>query len=617
MKQRMLIAAVVFSCFCSTVVLGQNKKEIPLAKESDKKSSPLCLHDCGSNSEKAFDVNNKTYTGETIRGPRTVVAFDLNPLRYTYKWQSNVTYSAAPDLWSKLTGLAAPQSSPQPAAPSSNPPKPSSSQTGHADRAAVQVPGAAKAMVKKGQPPISQASKDLAKKAQAAIDAAALAVENVNEQIMGVDQNLKDSISANFKNVTSQVVLASAAVKNVLDAGQELVSFLNNTGASSLGNDIQNELSNSADFKFMSGVNAQWPDLGTVTNLHDAVDSTKAILSTKKSAFDAAQPSLLAALSVSQRDLETAYDNLKQQDVLLNGTSSSDAELTLVNESIADLQERMNEVDLAKRNLQSASETLSWAISESTAMQASLSDLDSSSDKYKSFQTGQVTLVQWKHQMAQLKSQLDAYKADKANNSNPLVTSFSAGCDYTFATTKQAAIKLTQVDNLPDKTAKPPADVISLTMECASPFALSAGVAFNTIPNNQFAIQPVATPQGSTTTVNEFVQTSNSRFHPAPIAMVSARLCEPNETVSFHLSLGVAGNFNSQANGGSTASFLIGPSIALFRTMYFTPGWYIGTKTTLGSGFRVSDPVPPTVTTPPVNSSYTSGFGLAITFTKP
>ena len=367
----------------------------------------------------------------------------------------------------------------------------------------------------------------------------------------------------------------------------------------------------------MTGVNAQWPDLGTIVNLQNSIDSRKALLTAKKSAFDAAQPTLLAGLSVAQKDLEVAYDNLKQQAVVLNAGSASDAEIQLVNTSIADLQERMTEVALAKQTMQLASETLTWAISESSAMETSLSSLDSSSDKYKSFQTGQATLVQWFHYMTQLKAQLEAYNADKTHNKNPLVTSFSAGCDYTFATTKRAAIKLTQVDNLPDKSATPPADIISLTMECASPFAVSAGVVFSTIPNNQFAIQPVATSPGSTTTVNEFVQTSNSNFHPAPIGMVSARLCEPNETVSIHLSLGIAGNFNSQANGGSSASFLIGPSIALFRTMYFTPGWYIGTKASLGSGFHVGDPVPPNITTPPVNSSYTSGFGLAITFTKP
>lgn len=617
MNRWMIIAGLIF-CFCSTRALGQEKKPIPLAKESEKKSGPLCLHDCGSNTERRFDMNNKIYKGETIRGPRKVVAYNLNPLRYGYKWQSEVTYTAGPDLWSKLTGLAAPQSSPtQPAAPKTEAPKAAGTQPGNAARVKVQVPAEARRMVSQGEPPISQATKDLAKKAQLAIEEAILAVNNVNAQIEGIDDSLKTDVNADFRKVSDQVVLANAAMKSVSDAGLELVQFLSKSGADSLNTGIQNELSGSSDYKFMAGVNAQWSNLKDLTSLQNSVDSRKNLLTSEKTALDALQPSLLAAVNVAERDLVTASGSLKQQIIVLAGTRTSQAELDLLNTSIADLEPRISELGLAKRNLQFASETLNWAIAESAAMQTSLSNLDASSDKYKSFQTGQATLVLWKNYMLQLKAQLDAYQRDKVNYSDPLITSFSAGCDYTFASTKKNAIKLTQVDNLPDKSAAAPTDVLSLTMECASPFTVSAGVAFSTIPNNQFAIQPVATPPGSTTTVNTFVQTSNSSFHPAPLAMVSARLCEPNETLSIHVSLGLAGNFNSQANGGSSAAFLIGPSIGLFRTMYFTPGWYIGTKPTLGSGFHVGDPVPPSVTTPPVNSSYTSGFGLAITFTKP
>jgi hypothetical protein len=154
-------------------------------------------------------------------------------------------------------------------------------------------------------------------------------------------------------------------------------------------------------------------------------------------------------------------------------------------------------------------------------------------------------------------------------------------------------------------------------MECASPFIVSAGVDFRTILTREFAIQPVASPPGSTTTINEFVLTSKSSFHPLPIGIVSARLCEPNEAVSLHLSLGMAGNFNSQNAGGSSAEFLVGPSIALFRTMFFTPGLHIGKKSILGDRFVLGNPAPPNITTPPLQTGYTTGFGFAITFTKP
>jgi hypothetical protein len=117
--------------------------------------------------------------------------------------------------------------------------------------------------------------------------------------------------------------------------------------------------------------------------------------------------------------------------------------------------------------------------------------------------------------------------------------------------------------------------------------------------------------------VNKFGVTDNSTFHPLPLAMIHARLCEFNETIALHGSFGMAGNFQSQGAGGSSAEFLLGPSLSLFRTMLLTPGLHIGTKTTIGAGFSVGDTVPSDITTVPLQKSYTAGFGFAITFTKP
>jgi hypothetical protein len=113
------------------------------------------------------------------------------------------------------------------------------------------------------------------------------------------------------------------------------------------------------------------------------------------------------------------------------------------------------------------------------------------------------------------------------------------------------------------------------------------------------------------------VVTNNSNFHPLVLGMVHARLCEVNETIAFHASFGLSGNFQSQSAGGSSVGFLLGPSMSLFRTMFFTPGLYIGTKTNIGGGFNVGGIVPSNITTVPLQTSYTTGFGLAITFTKP
>jgi len=618
MKRSLLIALTAFALLYAKTVYAQSDKQLPLAKEANSKSNPFCTHDCGSSTEKAFDLSNKTYKGETIRGPVIVVAYNLNPLRYAYKWQSEVTFTSAPDLWSKLTGISSPQGAPsQPSPPTPKTPAAANALPGHAMRATARQPGGARALVSKGKPPISQETLDLVQKAQNAMDAAQESIENVNAQISGLNQDLKDFITQDFTEVTAQVVAANTATTSVTLAGQELIAFLSRVDANSTYSGINNELSDSTEFSFMKGANAQWPALAEVSKLQHSVDGEKTLVSSKKTAFDAAHPSLLAGLSVAQRDLEVANDNLQYALIRLAANPRSDAEHDLIEQTIAALKTRLGEVINAKTDLQNASDTLSWASTEITSMETALSSLDPNSDKCKAFQAAQATLIQWKHNMMQLKQDLDSYRANRDHAKNPFVTTFAAGCDYTFASTKHNAIKLTQIDNLPDKAAAAPADVLTLTMECASPFNVSAGVAFSTIPDRQFAIEPVATPPGSTTTTNEFVLKSNSTFHPLPIGVVSARLCEPNEWLSFHASFGLAGNFNSQNAGGSSAEFLFGPSIALFRTMFLTPGLHIGKKASLGDGFVLGNPAPPNVTTPPIQSSYTTGFGFAITFTKP
>ena len=72
-------------------------------------------------------------------------------------------------------------------------------------------------------------------------------------------------------------------------------------------------------------------------------------------------------------------------------------------------------------------------------------------------------------------------------------------------------------------------------------FRVKAGVDFSTIEKHEFAIQaspvtppPTGTPP-ATATVNKFVLTNNSRFHPLPLGMIHARLCEFNVRFALHL----------------------------------------------------------------------------------
>jgi hypothetical protein len=86
---------------------------------------------------------------------------------------------------------------------------------------------------------------------------------------------------------------------------------------------------------------------------------------------------------------------------------------------------------------------------------------------------------------------------------------------------------------------------------------------------------------------------------------------------ALHYSFGIGANIKGDTSGGSNPEFLTGLSVSFWRTMFVTGGLDIGKQSKLSGGFKLGDPVPPDITTPPVSSSYTAGFGFSITFTKP
>ena len=144
------------------------------------------------------------------------------------------------------------------------------------------------------------------------------------------------------------------------------------------------------------------------------------------------------------------------------------------------------------------------------------------------------------------------------------------------------------------KDAKPET-ILDVTVECTSPFTVSAGVAFSSIGQREFAIVQSSDGKNPPGVVNKFASTATSSFHPLPLGIIHARIWEglPNtwkENLGFHASFGMAGNFKSQSAGGSDVEFLAGPSISLFRTMFFTPGVHIGHKVQIMPGIFLSVP---------------------------
>lgn len=196
-------------------------------------------------------------------------------------------------------------------------------------------------------------------------------------------------------------------------------------------------------------------------------------------------------------------------------------------------------------------------------------------------------------------------------------------CGNFFNQNVSRAISLVTVDEAPTLDGSAPAVKAQdafLTVTCASPVALSAGVAFSNIEQKEFAIIKSAgsTPGGPS--VSKFGTLSDSAFHPMPAAFVHGRLLESaDHQLGLHATLGISGNIQGQDSGGSSPEFLTGISFALWRAIYLTAGLHIGTKAELAGGFHEGDLVPSDISTiqGQVKRSYKAGFGFAFSFGKP
>ncbi len=233
------------------------------------------------------------------------------------------------------------------------------------------------------------------------------------------------------------------------------------------------------------------------------------------------------------------------------------------------------------------------------------------STAYKSFIAAHEALSGWN----------DRIRGAISNRATAFQLDYTEPCKFALSSTKKNTITVTRVDQIPGVANPKPETVLTVVVECTTPFSLSAGVVFSTVPDNQYAVAavPVGPPTGITpaATAPTIVQTSNSTFHPLPLAMVNARLYEWSDWGAVYASFGIAANTRNQSAGGSTAEYVLGPSVGLFRYFLFTPGVYFGSKATVGNGYAVGSVVPTSVTTVPVMTNYKLSFGFAITFTKP
>lgn len=574
-------------------------------------STKKCRFHCGTPITKSYDLSVSNVSGDQIRGPAVVNAENLNVLRYNYKFNIVVSFSAAPDLWAKLQSVATPSSSSPPTKPATV-----------ASRAGR--PGPFSSTDKAINALFAQADVDLNDADDALDSANSLITATVGDPtqvclaIPPTTSDITKETNCQDQTLDEAAALSATAVAQVKTGGQAVIALLQKTWTDPtlLIGYINDALTPTTSF--IVGTIAQWPNSDTTATLNRAALRWKTELGNRSSKFTEGLAPISGTLVSAKKALTDVVPSLNSK----VGTASA-GDQTNLKTLIAYIQAESTKLDDSSKQLTKTQTLLSWATAENQRVLTAIPDLESSSTKFSDFQTAQEALISWKTRMTDLRDRWNVYAAAKAAgktegvNPSPFSLSAVADCEFAFSRTKTTAITLTRADLMPGTTSAAPETVLSVSVECTSPFTVSAGVAFSTIEARQFAIQASPATPPATGTVNKFVVTNNSSFHPLVLGMVHARLCELNETVAFHASFGLSGNFQSQSAGGSSVGFLLGPSVSLFRTMFFTPGLYIGNKTNIGGGFNVGDTVPSNITTVPLQTSYATGFGFAITFTKP
>lgn len=193
----------------------------------------------------------------------------------------------------------------------------------------------------------------------------------------------------------------------------------------------------------------------------------------------------------------------------------------------------------------------------------------------------------------------------------------NVGC-HTFGNqTKAINVVLNRTDMLPTLTGTAPTSTDSssalVTVNCPSPFSISGGMEMSFLKTYSYGLVPTTTP-GSFT----YGMIKTTTFSPMPIAMLHERLLESKDRkLALQLGFGVAAHTQDASAGGTGAEYLLGLGISLYHAIYITPGWHLGRTATLSPGYKLGDPVASGVTAAPLVNGYSSGFGLAVTFTKP
>jgi hypothetical protein len=561
--------------------------------------------------EQDYNMASHTYTGETLFGAHKVVATNLNTIRYNYTFANSVTYTPVADLWTGLQGQTTTKPTTTPTTATGQKPQPPIGTVSTVTPPAGVEPNLRVGPKKTTLPDPFVSVNDAIKKADAARTQAKAVNDALTTKLQELSTPIND-LADKTKQLAQIQTLANNSTAQLAQGGAALIAFLSTSpdDTPQLVAAANAQLKN--DSTFTMGLNAAWPKFDAITKLQtDLIQNTRDLT--------AASQDLTAYIKTETPLLQSAVNDLlaaqTRLTILYEDFTNHNSPTKVQSDTVKAEQAALTDaIDVAQKNvaeLPRFADQMTAAIKANGDAVTNAAALAPGSTAYKSFVAAHEALSGW-HDRIQgaVNYPATAFQLDDTET-----------CKFAFSSTKKNAVTLTRVDQTPGVVSPKPETVLSVVVECTTPFSVSAGVAFSTVPDNLYAVAavPVGPATGTTpaATAPTIVQTSSSTFHPLPLAMINARLYEWSDWGAVYASFGIAANTRNQSAGGSTAEYLLGPSIGLFRYFLFTPGVYFGSEATVGNGYAVGSIVPTTVTTVPVTTRYKPGFGLGITFTKP
>jgi hypothetical protein len=149
-------------------------------------------------------------------------------------------------------------------------------------------------------------------------------------------------------------------------------------------------------------------------------------------------------------------------------------------------------------------------------------------------------------------------------------------------------------------------------------------IGFSTLAERTYQlVTPAAsassTTTGTTTPASTIQYDKNSSFQNAPLLLLHVRLCNLQDWGALHVSFGAGVTIPASGSGttsgtGSQPTYLGGLSVPIRDKLYFTAGRIFGRTNTLANGYLIGSSLPSGVTTVPLETKFSAGFGVAVTF---